>query len=231
MTTQHFPPPLFNHGSTKEAYTFNNAIPVTVAAISVDSMQFLLRYLVDASFLILWLYVGFGSMILYRFHSGDWDNFSVWTSKPSNISNAETVSDLGTDFNVHHESCLGSSRTDHVGRMVHTFALMHVLIKLLLQLTRIPGMSRTIIPRPFKLAMYENEHEWPDEFERNHYVGRKKRFLRWQTCSIWTYEIIHFCDYLVNKHSAVTPLINIIITVSTSGCARGISRMNLIMTP
>lgn len=154
MTTQHFPPPLFNHGSTKEAYTFNNAIPVTVAAISVDSMQFLLRYLVDASFFILWLHVGFGSMILYRFYSGDWDNLSVWTSKPSNISNAETVSDLGTDFNVHHESWLGSSRTDHVGRMVHTFALMHVLIKLLLQLTRIPGMSRTIIPRPFKLAMF-----------------------------------------------------------------------------
>lgn len=44
------------------------------------------------------------------------------------------------NFSAHHESWLGSSRTDHAGRSDHAFALTHDLTQLVLQPTRIPDI-------------------------------------------------------------------------------------------
>lgn len=109
-----------------------------------------LRCLEDPSFSVLWVHVNLGSKsriyaCLYRSHSGDtettrlFDNLSQAADDAlGQFPNAELVV-LG-DFNAHHETWLGSVKTDHAGRTAHAFALTHDLTQLVLQPTRMPDI-------------------------------------------------------------------------------------------
>lgn len=109
-----------------------------------------LRCLEDPSFSTLWVHVDLGSTsrvyaCLYRSHKGDAETTRLFDhlsqaadNAQAQFLNAEMVF-LG-DFNAHHESWLGSSKTDHAGRTAHAFALTQDLTQLVHQPTRVPDI-------------------------------------------------------------------------------------------